>query len=243
MARSRFLEVDRHTGGGAVLFSNDSSPRVSAMWATAINIAVEGTIELENEHSVVRGRVVVTPPGVRRVSRARGGVLTILLDADLHRLARDQSPRGGSYAIEPGQLAARAADLVSSFQAGAITQAYALAAQLVPLGGRPLGDHRIARVLDTLSGAEDTSLVQLAREVGLSPSHLSERFSQVVGLPMKSWLLWQRVRRSLLILGAPHRVGAVAAETGFADQPHMTRTYGRLFGYTPQSLDSALRGR
>jgi AraC-like DNA-binding protein len=247
-ASTRSLEFDSQGGTGAVLFSQSSPPRVSTTWTTTLNVALDGYVEVENEGSVIRGPVVITPAGVRRVSSARGPVLTILLDADAHRATYLETARGRSFCLQAPGIVAIASDLASRLSAGSrpiMGDAFALTQRLFPLGPSSLRDPRIARIIALLgsSGDDPPPLAMLAHAAGVTPGHLSERFTQVVGLPLRSWLLWQRVRRSLSLLDRHRALGAaaIAATAGFSDQPHMVRTFSRLLAYTPGDLQRAMR--
>ena len=171
-------------------------------------------------------------------------MLTVLLDADVHRAAHHELQRSRSFVVGDASMRSNAADLATAWNPLLMPRAEALAQRLVPLGDAHLSDPRIAHAMERLQ-FEDLGprpLQTLAHEARLSPSHFSELFSQVVGLPLKRWLLWQRVRRSLALL-ATHQLhaGRAAADAGFTDQAHMTRTFSGLLGYTPGALANALR--
>lgn len=215
------------------------------MWCTTLNIALEGRLEVVHSLGVSRGQVVVTPPGVERLSRARGPVLTVLLDADEHR-ATAQAIRAEErpFSLRPAGLVALASDVAGRWQDNpgtVVAEALALVARVLPTGEAPLRDPRLAGVLKRLAdpARPPPRLHELARELRVTPGHLSDRFARVVGLPLKSWLLWQRVRHSLALLGAGP-MATIAADAGFADQPHMGRTFSRMFSYTPAALGRAL---
>ena len=81
--------------------------------------------------------------------------------------------------------------------------------------------------------AENVLLEQLARLVGLSPFHFSRVFTDEVGMPPHAFQTQVRVARAkaLLLGGCP--ISQAAAQTGFADQSHLTRHFKRLVGVTP----------
>jgi AraC-like DNA-binding protein len=83
-----------------------------------------------------------------------------------------------------------------------------------------------------LCGAVD--LVELARVAGLSPSHFHRAFRVSMGAPPHRWLTGHRIRRAQeLMLNPKKSLAEVAVETGFADQPHFTRTFSKAVGATP----------
>jgi AraC-like DNA-binding protein len=97
---------------------------------------------------------------------------------------------------------------------------------------RPV-DSRLAVVIEGL--AEADRLDVLAGEVGMSPSRLRTVARSTVGVPLTLLRLWSRLSRAVGWL--PHAPTAVAAAaSGFADQPHFTRTTRRFLGRTPGEL-------
>lgn len=81
--------------------------------------------------------------------------------------------------------------------------------------------------------AAPPSLGQLAAMVGLSRYQLLRRFERQHGLTPYAWLLWQRAERARRLIRDGQPLSQAAAASGFADQSHMTRVFGRHFGYTP----------
>lgn len=104
----------------------------------------------------------------------------------------------------------------------------------VALGSAPAIDPRVAYVLDRLSGADRLDV--LGDEVGLSPSRLRAVVRSTVGIPLGRLRQWARLRAAVAALGRGVAVADAAHLSGFADQPHLTRTASRLVGRTPASL-------
>lgn len=74
----------------------------------------------------------------------------------------------------------------------------------------------------------------LARIAGLSESWFARSFKRATGLSPHRWLLHQRLARARgLIEGSQLTLAEVAAEAGFADQAHLTRSFRDLTGQTP----------
>ncbi|WP_232832252.1 helix-turn-helix domain-containing protein [Nocardiopsis sp. FIRDI 009] len=102
------------------------------------------------------------------------------------------------------------------------------------LVGRGRGvDPRVALVLSRL--AEPGDLDARAVEVGLSGPRLRALAREELGVPLARLRLWARLRAAVADL-ADHRVARAAADAGFADQAHLTRTARSLLGRTPSSL-------
>ncbi|KKJ99914.1 AraC family transcriptional regulator [Micromonospora sp. HK10] len=80
-------------------------------------------------------------------------------------------------------------------------------------------------------------LVPLARSLGVSPYRLSREFQALVGVPLTRYRNRLRVGRALdrLEQGVDSLAG-LAAELGFTDQAHLTRTVRAQLGHTPGEL-------
>jgi AraC-like DNA-binding protein len=93
------------------------------------------------------------------------------------------------------------------------------------------------RLADDLMNAP--TLAELAALAGCSRFQLLRRFQQVHGLPPHAWLLQQRLERARQLIRAGFGLAEAAADTGFADQSHLTRHFTRQFGYTPGAWRAA----
>jgi len=81
--------------------------------------------------------------------------------------------------------------------------------------------------------AGDVSLDTLAAQVNLSPFYLLRVFKQEMGLSPHAYLTQMRIWRARKLLLAGFPIADVAAQTGFADQSHLTRRFKRIVGVTP----------
>jgi AraC-like DNA-binding protein len=91
---------------------------------------------------------------------------------------------------------------------------------------------------------EPIGLLDLARRVGTSPYHLSRVFREVTGTTISQYRTNLRVHAVLDRLEQGDAdLSAVAADTGFADHGHMTRTVTGLLGEAPSVLRTRLRAR
>ncbi|MCK2218525.1 AraC family transcriptional regulator [Actinomadura sp. ATCC 31491] len=115
--------------------------------------------------------------------------------------------RPGGRAERPGGRAERAAGLVEG------------ARELLALDPRDLG------------------LREVARRVGCSPYHLSRVFHRETGMTLSRYRNRMRVLLALDAIEDGHRdLAGLAAELGFADHAHLTRTVRRECGHPPREL-------
>jgi AraC-like DNA-binding protein len=85
-------------------------------------------------------------------------------------------------------------------------------------------------------------LFPLAELLGVSPYRLSRGFSRELGISLTHYRNRVRVSRALERLGAGEQnLGVLAADLGFCDQAHLTRTVRIHVGHTPAALRRLLR--
>ncbi len=80
------------------------------------------------------------------------------------------------------------------------------------------------------------TLSEMAVAAGLSKFQLLRRFERAYGLTPFAWVLQQRAERARQRICAGSNLADAAADSGFADQSHMTRIFSRQFGFTPGAL-------
>jgi AraC-like DNA-binding protein len=103
--------------------------------------------------------------------------------------------------------------------------------------------NRLRRLLDSLPGRSDLriTLSTLASEAALSPSHFRHRVREIVGMPLRPYLRWLRLRRAMMSAAGGADLSRAAQDAGFADAAHLTRTMQRHFGVPPRAILAALR--
>jgi AraC-like DNA-binding protein len=99
----------------------------------------------------------------------------------------------------------------------------------------------VAKALRRLDEAPEAavSLGDLAALSGVSRFQLLRGFARQVGTTPHAYLLQRRVRAAQRLLTAGRTPAEAAAESGFADQSHMTRAFVRQLGVTPARYRAA----
>ncbi|HEX4857664.1 MAG TPA: helix-turn-helix transcriptional regulator, partial [Usitatibacteraceae bacterium] len=99
-------------------------------------------------------------------------------------------------------------------------------------------DPRVASALAFLRESPDqyASLEALAERVHLSPSRFAHIFKDTVGVPVRRYLLWQKMRRALDLAIGGQSLTAAALSAGFADSAHLSRTVRSMLGIAPEFL-------
>lgn len=195
----------------------------------------------------VHGRTLLADPAVAYVGRGeiaiahRPGAVDVCTAIDVsppYLAGGDvpaQAPVSGALAVAHRLLALRA-------RAGA--DPFELSERLALLvGGLLTGPVRPVRpMVDAareLINADPASLGlrDLAARAGCSPYHLSRSFHAETGLTLTAYRTRIRVLHALESLESGHPdLAALAADLGFADHAHLTRTVRRECGHTPSAL-------
>jgi AraC-like DNA-binding protein len=109
---------------------------------------------------------------------------------------------------------------------------------LAPAAPTPREPAAVRRARELLAAQPDArfGMTALAATVGLSVDRLTRAFRAVHGLPPHAWHVQHRLARARALILAGTPLAEVAAATGFADQPHLTRLFRRTYGVTPGAL-------
>jgi AraC-like DNA-binding protein len=76
-------------------------------------------------------------------------------------------------------------------------------------------------------------LKELAALLGLSYDRMSHLFSDAVGLPLRSYQLWQKAYNAAFLFESGRPLAEIAHATGFVDSAHLTRTWQNSYGINP----------
>ena len=124
-----------------------------------------------------------------------------------------------------------------------------LAEGVIAAAGRPAGRPsravaaRLTEAARELLAADPVtlSLTETARRLGVSPSYLSRSFHSSVGMSLTRFRTQMRVRQVLdRIESGEQSLARIAADLGFADHAHMSRTVRNEVGHSPSALRSLL---
>lgn len=95
-------------------------------------------------------------------------------------------------------------------------------------------DPRVRQALEQLRSNVDISIsaTSMARSVGLSRNRLMELFSAEIGVPVRRYILWHRIKLAATEIGRGANLTIAAHAAGFADSAHFARTMKDMFGVT-----------
>jgi AraC-like DNA-binding protein len=230
--------------GGATFAGAVGDNREHAHHALQLAVAEAGDVAVW-----IRGRGEVRAPAILLaadvVHRLHPGPARLLyLDRESHA-GRGLSPScaAGARELSPQE---RSAVLSAWPGPGQPDLEPVLAALGLPTPRPPLAgerDDRVRRLLEGLATRveDDESLVTLAARVALSPSRFRHRVRELVGMPLRPYLRWLRLRRALVVAASGVSLTRAAQDAGFADVAHLARTMQRHFGVAPSDVVAALR--
>lgn len=102
----------------------------------------------------------------------------------------------------------------------------------------PVFDERIelvARRLAALSG-ENVPIEELAELAGLSPSRLAHLFKEQVGIPIRMFRTWFRLKNAVMFAKEGMTLTDAALRAGFYDSAHFANTFKETFGIAPSVI-------
>ncbi|MBL0122271.1 MAG: helix-turn-helix transcriptional regulator [Betaproteobacteria bacterium] len=102
----------------------------------------------------------------------------------------------------------------------------------------PQPDSRVDTALTFLRESPELygSIDALAEKVHLSPSRFAHVFKTAVGVPVRRYVLWMKLRRALDLAIAGDSLTTAALSAGFADSAHLSRTVRAMMGIAPEYL-------
>ena len=99
-------------------------------------------------------------------------------------------------------------------------------------------DPRIAEALAIIGRAAEKKILaqELSEEVFLSSSRFGHLFKDVVGMPLRRYLLWRRLLAALEYIATGNTFTFAAHEAGFTDSAHLSRTFRQMFGISLSAM-------
>ncbi len=203
---------------------------------------------LESESSCWReSRSVLVPPGCLHEIQVGGAIMAILFiepeSADYAAL--QNTMLDGEWqclyglADENTVLAALCDAWQHQPDAAAIQHLLdRLIPPLNPENRQHLLDNRIQQVIHVMKEdvSHSYSMTELADHINLSPTRLVHLFKEEVGVPIRRFRQWHRMRVVAALIAKGNTLTAAALGAGFADSSHFSRAFRNMFGITPSSI-------
>lgn len=210
--------------------------------AAQIVIAPDGLAIEDGAGGRVRARAAIIPPRMPHGHGACAHAALLYLDGDdaaSRAIARDAVPRCATWVRDA--LAVR----VPTAPTPAIARAWIAEIRAAVEPARPPGPRHPAtrRMCAYLDASDDVDLARLSHDAGLSPRQMRHAFARDIGLPMRAYVRWKRLRRAIVAVEAGASLSTAATAAGFADSAHLTRVFRAQFGMTPTQGLSAVTWR
>lgn len=77
---------------------------------------------------------------------------------------------------------------------------------------------------------------ELRQLVFLSESRLLHLFKENVGIPIRNYILWIRIKTAIELIVSGKNLTYAAHEAGFSDSPHLSKTFVNTIGLNPAEL-------
>ena len=227
---------------GLAFVGGDYHATPPARFAASLCIATEGPYRARygatRTWSEWHGALVA--PNLRREVDTRGtSVVFLLLDPESDayaRLGRLIGRRQPVYRI-PDAVAQRLAGIAQEMTAaGSFDPVRFRDACLDELGSDADGalqiDPRVRHALALLKSSlpETPTVRELAAAVELSESRFTALFNASMGLTLRRYVQWLRVRHVAFCVAIGQTITTAAHEAGFADLAHLSRTFRSMFG-------------
>jgi AraC family transcriptional regulator of arabinose operon len=122
--------------------------------------------------------------------------------------------------------------VLTASQASELFEAVAATAMQYLPRAKPI-DKRIATIIDLLWQQHDFPLSELASRVGLSYFRLSHLFADNMGMTLRSYQQWRKIRRAISLSKHNYTLSRLAIESGFANAAHFSRAFVQLHAAPP----------
>lgn len=216
----------------------------------SVILGVDEDVVLDFGDSSEQNRGFVVQHGIKRRLESPGRVVDLLisLDSDYYHYIVDHLATDEVLPLSAERLEAirpLLAQLVDNKMAvdGVTSSVDNIVAKLLtelfgtPSAQSPL-DARLVPVINYLQKELPINppIENLAAMAGLSQSRLMHLFKQQLGLPIRQYLLWKKLEAAARLVAKGTTLIDVAAETGFYDQAHFTRTVRRMLDLPPSAF-------
>lgn len=191
-------------------------------------------------------RAIVTAPNVTQQMDTRGHQVVIMqVDPETEayaRLARLFAEQGTVFQPEPAVADLLCAALQRMIAASQFDAPRFWSLALNGVGGERQPPHvrdaRVTQVLDIIKREFPAAptVAALAHAVRVSPSRLIHLWKDEVGVGLRRYVLWLRLRHVVACVAVGQSLTAAAHEAGFADSAHLSRTFRSMFGLALSSL-------
>lgn len=128
-----------------------------------------------------------------------------------------------------------------------VMELYGQLASQTPLGMSPQGQKQIYHdIMDYVRTHIDENLKisDIAGHFGYNEKYLSHRFAEIIGIPLKQYILNTKIDAANFMLTDTNKsISEIAAALGFSDSHNFARTYKKQTGLSPSEYRNAFLKR
>jgi AraC family transcriptional regulator len=245
--RGNVLVWDEH----AIFIGSAAAASLHASPAIKICVALDGTFGLRtaDDDTFINYDSAVIAPGQSHAIDGRHNKMGMLLLVPEAKLAQWIAPRYAVNGISrlPDKAIAKTRRIFAFFENrlklegdyadNDLENAYHKLIRVISDGTIHAIDERVLKGIELIRKRQERlDMKQLAANVALSESRFSHLFTENVGVSLRRYLLWLRLREAMQWIAAGSTLTETAYEAGFADSAHLTRTFRGMLGITPSAL-------
>jgi AraC-like DNA-binding protein len=232
--------------GRALFLGNLPDLAMHQQAAALVCVGLEKPFELSRGDETVSCRAALIGPQILHEIRTSGARCAFLFfdpdNPDYEFLIRSNSGKGREGIIPPLAEEARLIEMFSAIAACQDESALSDHLEKLELSRsekNPLSfDERIGLVVRRLASesGENVPIEELAALAGLSPSRLAHLFKEQVGIPIRMFRTWFRLKNAVLFAKEGMTLTDAALRAGFYDSAHFANTFRETFGIAPSAI-------
>ena len=227
---------------------NDLHRHHAAQLCVSLDAAIKVSEPEAGETLEVSG-VFIPPDHPHRIDAGNSRILALYLEpeSDEYQPLIQPITTGSANAFVPFTLSAAGRTNLRNLLAdgGVADLAWSTCRTALGLGesaARPVDlDLRIEQVIGIIRDEPSRShgVEPLAAAVHISPSRLIHLFREQVGIPIRRFTVWARLRQVVRLAVDGATLTEAAHDSGFSDAAHMSNTFRQMFGFAPSVLFAA----
>ncbi|GAA6143809.1 AraC family transcriptional regulator [Hydrogenophaga sp. 5NK40-0174] len=233
--------------GDALIFATDGLANVTQRQSASLMCAVtDRPLTVQYEGRVVTGQVISVSPMLRKTLQC-DSVPFVLIDLEPPHgryTAFSKGPAVGVHVYDRADCPQLLA-LSEGFSAGRIVgndvnRMVSLAVKEVASrwpAPAPL-DERVRTMMVLLDEDPSCELEALGAALGLSAHHVSRLFARCLGLSVRRYALFSKIRAAATFMGTQSPLTDIAQAAGFVDSAHFAKVWTQCYGASPSCFFS-----
>lgn len=214
--------------------------------AALVCVGLERPFLLSRENETVSCRAALIGPQILHEIKTSGARCAFLFfdpdNPDYEYLVRSNPGKEGGGIITPLAEEARLIEIFAAIAACQDEASLSISLEKLDLSRTEKNpqpfDERIGAVVRRLASesGENVPIEELASLAGLSPSRLAHLFKEQVGIPIRMFRTWFRLKNAVLFAKEGMTLTDAALRAGFYDSAHFANTFRETFGIAPSAI-------